>query len=243
MRMDARPPARLAQELDVAVRAVDTDALAVADEQAWLDARRPHRLRLDRRQSGNPELVPLEAIAAAHLFLRHRIGAGGARELIELCYERGWTDGLPVVPPIQEFVDEFLAYTRQLSTPTLYNAIRQARRLGKIARFGFPASAWRHFERQSDTCLICYASSQNQGMPGHLVRSVYSDGLGLPILASGTYRIDHTSPLEKRWGGWYVTGTSGKQTHLGNLLVRGQQRPEDIDNRAGVNVTDWLPGL
>jgi hypothetical protein len=35
----------------------------------------------------------------------------GARELIEYCYERGWTDGLPVVPPIQEFVDEFLAYT------------------------------------------------------------------------------------------------------------------------------------
>jgi hypothetical protein len=35
----------------------------------------------------------------------------GARELIEYCYTRGWTDGLPVVPPIQEFVDEFLAQT------------------------------------------------------------------------------------------------------------------------------------
>ena len=35
----------------------------------------------------------------------------GARELIEYCYEQGWTDGLPVVPPIQEFVDEFLATT------------------------------------------------------------------------------------------------------------------------------------
>jgi hypothetical protein len=35
----------------------------------------------------------------------------GARELIEYCYEKGWTDGLPVVPPIQEFVDEFLAQT------------------------------------------------------------------------------------------------------------------------------------
>ncbi|HLF78784.1 MAG TPA: hypothetical protein VJB57_14990 [Dehalococcoidia bacterium] len=37
--------------------------------------------------------------------------ARGARELIEYCYERGWTDGLPVVPPTQEFVDEFLAQT------------------------------------------------------------------------------------------------------------------------------------
>jgi hypothetical protein len=35
----------------------------------------------------------------------------GARELIEYCYECGWTDGLPVVPPVQEFVDEFLAHT------------------------------------------------------------------------------------------------------------------------------------
>ncbi len=35
----------------------------------------------------------------------------GARELIEYCYAQGWTDGLPVVPPIREFVDEFLATT------------------------------------------------------------------------------------------------------------------------------------
>jgi hypothetical protein len=35
----------------------------------------------------------------------------GARELIEYCYAQGWTDGLPVVPPIREFVDEFLALT------------------------------------------------------------------------------------------------------------------------------------
>jgi hypothetical protein len=37
----------------------------------------------------------------------------GARELIEYCYDQGWTDGLPVVPPIQEFVDEFLAQTNR----------------------------------------------------------------------------------------------------------------------------------
>ncbi|HEY7293741.1 MAG TPA: hypothetical protein VH916_01825 [Dehalococcoidia bacterium] len=34
-----------------------------------------------------------------------------ARRAIESCYEQGWTDGLPVVPPIQRFVDEFLAQT------------------------------------------------------------------------------------------------------------------------------------
>jgi hypothetical protein len=34
-----------------------------------------------------------------------------ARDAIEHYFEQGWTDGLPVVPPIQEFVDEFLAQT------------------------------------------------------------------------------------------------------------------------------------
>lgn len=37
----------------------------------------------------------------------------GARELIEFCYDNGWTDGLPVIPPIQAFVDEFLAQTER----------------------------------------------------------------------------------------------------------------------------------
>lgn len=94
------------------------------------------------------------------------------------------------------------------------------------------------FQRQTDNCLICHASSFNHGFPGHLARSVFADGMGLPILASGTYRIDHTSPLRQRWGGWYVSGTSGKQTHLGNLIVRGHPRPEEIDNSANINVTN-----
>ncbi len=94
------------------------------------------------------------------------------------------------------------------------------------------------FVRQTDTCLICHGSSQNQGIPGHLVRSTYVDEAGYPILSAGTYRIDQTSPLEQRWGGWYVTGSSGKQAHLGNLVVRGRQRPEEVTNADGLNVTD-----
>jgi hypothetical protein len=93
------------------------------------------------------------------------------------------------------------------------------------------------FTRQGDNCLICHGSTQTQGVPGHLVRSTFSDYQGLPILAAGTYRIDHTSPLKNRWGGWYVTGTHGKQTHLGNLIVRTKYVSEPIDNSAGMNLT------
>jgi hypothetical protein len=41
----------------------------------------------------------------------------------------------------------FLAYAQQLRTPTIYDAINAAEQLGEIARFGFPASARRHFDR------------------------------------------------------------------------------------------------
>lgn len=91
--------------------------------------------------------------------------------------------------------------------------------------------------RQTDNCLICHGSSQTRQVPGHVVRSVYVDSSGLPALSMGSHRIDHASPLSQRWGGWYVTGTHGNQKHLGNLFVRGPQRPEEIDNSAGQNVT------
>src|SRR6516164_9070403 len=94
------------------------------------------------------------------------------------------------------------------------------------------------FTRQTDTCTICHGSSANQGLPGNLVRSVYPDADGLPILSAGSHRIDHASPLEQRWGGWYVTGTSGKQKHLGNLTLQGNPDPDRIDNSKGTNVTD-----
>ncbi|MFO0918848.1 MAG: hypothetical protein U0872_11095 [Planctomycetaceae bacterium] len=92
--------------------------------------------------------------------------------------------------------------------------------------------------RQTDSCLLCHGSSQTSGIPGHLVRSVFPDASGLPILSAGTYRIDQNSPLERRWGGWYVTGTHGAQQHLGNLIIRGNQVKEPVENSAGQNLTD-----
>jgi len=41
----------------------------------------------------------------------------------------------------------FMAYVQSLRTPTVYNAIQHAKRLGDIARFRFPESVYRHYER------------------------------------------------------------------------------------------------
>ena len=87
-------------------------------------------------------------------------------------------------------------------------------------------------------CLTCHASSRTQGVPGVLVRSVFSDERGQPQIGSGTFSTDHRSPLTERWGGWYVTGTHGSLRHNGNVLARDRTRPEQLDREAGANVTD-----
>jgi hypothetical protein len=43
-----------------------------------------------------------------------------AREAIEYCYERGWTDGLPVIPACEALVDKFLARTSRSPDEVLW---------------------------------------------------------------------------------------------------------------------------
>ncbi len=92
--------------------------------------------------------------------------------------------------------------------------------------------------RQTESCLLCHSSSANQGIPGHLVRSLFVDRQGDPVFSRGSFRTDHTSPLAERWGGWYVTGTSGAQKHMGNMISSGASRAEEMANPDGVNVVD-----
>ncbi len=94
------------------------------------------------------------------------------------------------------------------------------------------------FNRQTHNCLVCHGSSQTRGVPGSFVRSVYPDRSGRPVLSAGTYRTDYTSPLSERWGGWYVSGTHGKQRHMGNVTVTNRSEPEKLDVEAGANITD-----
>jgi hypothetical protein len=69
------------------------------------------------------------------------------------------------------------------------------------------------------TCLGCHYSLATLGVPGFLARSIptAADGQTLPWLGNAT--VTHSTPLEERWGGWYVTGKGGAQPHLGNLLL------------------------
>jgi len=73
------------------------------------------------------------------------------------------------------------------------------------------------FTRSQD-CIQCHVSGRTLGVPGHFVRSLRTDGGGEIVAGTDTGEVTHCTPLAERWGGWYVTGQHGTQTHLGNLV-------------------------
>jgi hypothetical protein len=93
------------------------------------------------------------------------------------------------------------------------------------------------FLRVSMGCLQCHSGAATGNVPGHMVRSVYVHADGQPELSAGDYVTDDTSPMAKRWGGWYVTGTHGSQRHMGNVTLRGDEAEPVLDRAAGANVT------
>lgn len=70
------------------------------------------------------------------------------------------------------------------------------------------------------SCLNCHERSTTGGVPGALVRSVFPGSDGMPFFSAGTFYVDDSTPMENRWGGWYVTGDSGEQAHMGNSIAR-----------------------
>ena len=94
------------------------------------------------------------------------------------------------------------------------------------------------FKRQTNSCLTCHGAARTKNVPGLLVRSVYPDPGGHPVVAAGSFLSTPRSPLKQRWGGWYVTGTHGDQQHLGNFVLATAKKPKTIDNTAGHNLQD-----
>ena len=99
--------------------------------------------------------------------------------------------------------------------------------------------------RRDDDCTSCHATSRTLGVPGLVVRSVFPDRGGMPVQGAGSFSTDHRSPLEQRWGGWYVTGTHGTSRHMGNQIAIDEAGT--LDPNAGANVTDLkrflVPGV
>jgi hypothetical protein len=77
-------------------------------------------------------------------------------------------------------------------------------------------------------CLGCHIASGTLGVPGLLMFSTNrpepSQSFSLPRF------VDHSDPLEKRFGGWFVTGSTGSAAHMGNAAAA-------LDGRANRELT------
>jgi hypothetical protein len=83
-------------------------------------------------------------------------------------------------------------------------------------------------KRETGECLSCHGTARTEDVPGLLVRSVFPDADGRPLLALGSSTVDASTPISSRWGGYYVTGRSSLP-HVGNRVFReeeGQPKPE-----------------
>jgi hypothetical protein len=94
------------------------------------------------------------------------------------------------------------------------------------------------FQRAELDCTVCHVAAGTRNVPGVLIRSIFPTPTGTQAGMTPSYFTGNQSPLAERFGGWYVTGTHGAQTHMGNVMVQDRDHPEAIDRAAGANVTD-----
>jgi hypothetical protein len=92
--------------------------------------------------------------------------------------------------------------------------------------------------RKNDRCLFCHASSDTGRIPGLLMGSVYTDPKGNRVFSANAIPTDSDGPLQGRWAGWFVSGTHGKQTHLGNMTINPGDEVSIADVTENANVTD-----
>lgn len=85
-------------------------------------------------------------------------------------------------------------------------------------------------------CIQCHATAATMSLPGYLVRSVFPrpDGQVAPRVRS--FLTDHRSPMEERWGGWYVSGTFSGDVHMGNAVLRSSEDEASFDRAPGTNM-------
>jgi len=91
------------------------------------------------------------------------------------------------------------------------------------------------FQRERHACLQCHATGMTRNVPGHIVRSVFAGADGQPIFKAGSLLTDQNTPLEDRWGGWYITGTHGDARHRGNAIAEETEYDATIDREASAN--------
>lgn len=108
------------------------------------------------------------------------------------------------------------------------------------------AEAAMELNRQTSRCLRCHDTMSNtgRGTPRFMMSSRLVDSNGEIASHEVSVIMQDSTPLQQRWGGWYVTGLHGEQETMGNLMFEGRATSvSEIDLRANgnkVDLTDWV---
>jgi hypothetical protein len=93
------------------------------------------------------------------------------------------------------------------------------------------------FHRGNQECLNCHLIPGTAYVPGFLATSVIPRPDGSLRFAASAILVDSRTPFEQRWGGWYVTGTSGSMPHRGNAFAPNPDQPSTFDFTNTQNLT------
>ena len=130
----------------------------------------------------------------------------------------------------------FLAFAQQMRTSTVYNAIRRAQPLSNVARYGFAASIWRHFEKLETfprgllpfgDAICRFNPVWGQGMSvaaqeAVLLRRVLGSGDGNPLTTlARSFFAEASELIETPWVSAAIPDFAFPQTE--------GERPADLD--------------
>jgi hypothetical protein len=93
------------------------------------------------------------------------------------------------------------------------------------------------FLRQNTQCLSCHLIPNTLYVPGLLVTSVIPRPDGSPRFPAAAVIVDSRTPLDQRWGGWYVTGTAGGLQSRANAIAPNPDQPSVLELRDTQNLT------
>jgi hypothetical protein len=85
------------------------------------------------------------------------------------------------------------------------------------------------FKKGTD-CLRCHVGEATMDVAGYVVRSTYTAPDGSPLLIYGGSMVDHRTPIEDLWGGWFVTGAPAGLRHLGNAVIGPEGDPKNMES-------------
>ena len=81
-------------------------------------------------------------------------------------------------------------------------------------------------DREAARCLTCHDtySMLGGGVPRVMVLSAVVESDYNPGTRETSEETSDQTPLRERWGGWFVSGQTGSQVHLGNLPISGEAK-------------------